>query len=273
MPVDRAAAEAVRWRSASAAAGCASDTSAAPNCARVPRSARWRCRGCRTAGPAMICARSDGRMSLTLSIRQSRLSRDLPGADERQVISFVQAAEEVGLLQLDAEKGTLNTAHDRHRAVVLGDVVVVADDLPADGEPGQHDEDQDRGGDDHLAPGARRLGDLFRLRHNTFGFVAARIEGRRASRGGVGRGGLVVVTGYRTREDRLRLPVVVVDDVGDDHRDVVGSAAAQREFDEPVGTFGHIRDLQGVEDRLVADRIGQPVGAQQVAVARPGLPA
>ena len=196
----------------------------------------------------------------------------MPSADERQVISFVQATEEIGLLQLDAEKGTLNTAHDRHRAVVLGDVVVAADDLPADGEPGQHDEDQDRGGDDHLAAGPRRLGDLFRLRHNTFGFIAARIEGRRASRGGVWRGGLVVVTGYRTREYRLRLPVVVVDDVGDDHRDVVRSAAAKREFDESVGAFGHIRDLQGVEDRLVTHRIGQPVGAQQVAVARPGFP-
>ena len=43
-------------------------------------------------------------MSLTLSIRQSRLSPALPSADERQVISFVQATEEIFLLQLDAEK-------------------------------------------------------------------------------------------------------------------------------------------------------------------------
>ncbi len=50
-----------------------------------------------------------------------------------------------------------------------------------------------------------------------------------------------------------------------------GPAAAQRQFDEPVGTFGDVGDLQRVEDGVLADRIGQPVGAQQVAVADAGL--
>ena len=86
-----------------------------------------------------------------------------------------------------------------------------------------------------------------------------------------GRGAVVVVAGHRTGEDRLGLPVVEVDDVGNHHGDVVGSAAAQREFDETVGTFVDVLDLQRFEDRLLADRIGQTVGAQQVAVAGPRL--
>ena len=94
--------------------------------------------------PATTCARSDGRMSLTPSMRQSRLSRDCAGADERQLISRVEAAQQIGLLQCDTQKGTLNTPHDRDGAVVLGDVVVAAHDLAADGQPGQHDQHQQR---------------------------------------------------------------------------------------------------------------------------------
>ena len=196
----------------------------------------------------------------------------LPGADERQVISFVQATEQIGLLKLDAEKGALNTSHDRHGAVVLSDVVVAADDLPADREPGQHDQHQQHRCDEHPATGPRPLRNLFRLRHNTFGLIAARVERGGTSCGCVGRGDLVVVAGHRAGKDRLCLAVVVVDDVGDDHRDVVRPTAAQREFDEAIGTFGHIRNMQRVQNRFVADRIGQPVGAQQVAVAGTGLP-
>ena len=76
-------------------------------------------------------------------------------------------------------------------------------------------------------------------------------------------------TGHRAGQDRLGLPVVVVDDVGDHHGHVVGAAAAQRQFDETVGTFGDVGNLQRLEDGLVADRIGQPVGAQQIAIAGP----
>ena len=50
-------------------------------------------------------------------------------------------------------------------------------------------------------------------------------------------------TGDGARQDRLGLAVVVVDDVGDHDGDVVGTAAAQRQFDEAVGTFGDVGDL------------------------------
>ena len=163
---------------------------------------------------------------------------------------------------MDAQKGALNTSHDRHRAVVLCDVVVAADDLPSDRQPGQHNKHQKRRRYQHPAPGPRRSRNLFRLRHNTFGLVAARVECGGTSGCGIGRGDLVVVTGHRAGNDRLGLPVVVVDDVGDDHRDVIRPTAAQRQFDEAIGTFGHIRNVQRVQNRFVTDRVGEPVGAQ-----------
>ncbi|OBH21439.1 hypothetical protein A9X04_05275 [Mycobacterium sp. E3247] len=67
------------------------------------------------------------------------------------------------------------------------------------------------------------------------------------------------------------MAVVVVDDIGDHHGHVVRAAAAQRQLDEAVGGFGHVRDLQGFQDGLVADRVAESVGAEQVAVAGPRL--
>ena len=109
------------------------------------------------------------------------------------------------------------------------------------------------------------------MRHNTFGFIAAWVERRGTSCGGIGRGDLVVVTGDGACKDRLCLSVVVIDDVGDDYGDVVRPAAAQRQFDKAVGTFGNVGDMQRLQNRLVTDGVGQPVGAQQVAVAGTGL--
>ena len=84
---------------------------------------------------------------------------------------------------------------------------------------------------------------------------------------------VVVVAGDRPGQDRLGLPaVIVVDDVGDHHGDVVRAAAAQRQLDQPVGAFGDVGDLQGLQDGLLADRVGQTVGTQQIAVALFGLP-
>ncbi|CAM5628091.1 hypothetical protein SGLAM104S_01541 [Streptomyces glaucescens] len=65
---------------------------------------------------------------------------------------------------------------------------------------------------------------------------------------------------------------VQVEDVRDDHRDVVGAAAAQRELDQLL--HGLLRALvagEGVLHRLVGDDPGQPVGADQVAVTGPDL--
>ena len=101
---------------------------------------------------------------------------------------------------------------------------------------------------------------------SAFGTSLRGADGRGAAGGGVGQGRLVVFTGHRAGENRLGLAVVVVDDVGDHDGHVVGAAAAQRQFDEAVGAFGDVGDLQGLEDGLVAHRVGQPVRAQQVTI-------
>ncbi|MDQ0812331.1 hypothetical protein QFZ63_004045 [Streptomyces sp. B3I7] len=65
---------------------------------------------------------------------------------------------------------------------------------------------------------------------------------------------------------------VQVEDVGDDHGDVVGAAAAQRELDQLLhGLLGALVAGEGVLHRLVRDDTGQPVGADQIAVAGPHL--
>ena len=69
----------------------------------------------------------------------------------------------------------------------------------------------------------------------------------------------------------MALPVVEVDDVGDDDRHVVRAAAAQGEFDEPVGALVLRALAHRVLDGLVADHVRQSVGAEQVTVAGAGL--
>ena len=65
--------------------------------------------------------------------------------------------------------------------------------------------------------------------------------------------------------------VIDVDDIGDDHGHVVRAAALERQLDHPVRALLRVRDAQRLRDRLHADRTGQAVGAQQVAVPRAGL--
>ena len=65
--------------------------------------------------------------------------------------------------------------------------------------------------------------------------------------------------------------MTVVDDVADDAGDVVRPAAAQGQRDEAVGAVLRVAVAQGLEQRLGADDVGEPVGAEQVAVAEAGL--
>ena len=67
--------------------------------------------------------------------------------------------------------------------------------------------------------------------------------------------------------------LVDVEDVRDDAGDVVGAAAAQRELDQLL--HGLLRALvagERVLDRLRADDVGQPVGADADTGRRPVLP-
>ena len=86
---------------------------------------------------------------------------------------------------------------------------------------------------------------------------------------------LELVLGDRADHDRgvgelpgEGVPGVEVEDVGDDDRDVVGAAAAQRELDQLLhGLLGALVAGEGVLQGLVGDDAGQAVGADQVAVA------
>ena len=69
----------------------------------------------------------------------------------------------------------------------------------------------------------------------------------------------------------MRLAVVEVDDIGDDDGDVVGTAAAQRQFDETVGALLLRALAHRVLDGLVADHVGEAVGAEQVTIAGAGF--
>ena len=60
--------------------------------------------------------------------------------------------------------------------------------------------------------------------------------------------------------------------VGDDNGYVVGSASAQRQFDQAVRTLADICELERFGDGLVTDGVGESVGTQQVAVADAGFP-
>jgi hypothetical protein len=102
-----------------------------------------------------------------------------------------------------------------------------------------------------------------------------------AALGGAGAGGAVSAMpsggGCGDSARRRRRPARccagrALDDVGDDDGDVVGPAAAQGQLDQPVAGLLRIGDLQRLLQRLQpADRTGQAVGAQQVAVPGPDL--
>ena len=102
--------------------------------------------------------------------------------------------------------------------------------------------------------------------------------GRIGERGPAGGGAgvdlaLADVAAGRAVDDRVHAAAAagVLDDVGDDHGDVVGAAAAQRQLDEPVGGGLRVGVLERLGEGLLADDAGQAVGAEQVAVAGPGL--
>jgi len=149
-------------------------------------------------------------------------------ADLRELASVVEATQEIGRLQGDAEYRTLDTLHDRDRVVVCADVVVAADDAPAHEQPRDDNEHDQSGYDGHSAPGLR-FGGCLRLYDNAFGCVGPTIDGGGPTGRGIGRGGVIVVAGYGPGQYRLGLAAVVaVDNIGDDDRDVVGTAAPER---------------------------------------------
>ncbi len=61
--------------------------------------------------------------------------------------------------------------------------------------------------------------------------------------------------------------VIVLHHVGDDDRDVVGTAALEREFDQPVDDLLRAGQQQRIVDGRLGHDPGQAVGAQQVPVA------
>ncbi|GAA3158453.1 hypothetical protein GCM10020255_040290 [Rhodococcus baikonurensis] len=117
--------------------------------------------------------------------------------------------------------------------------------------------------------------------HNRFRFFFGSGSGWETTRLGVARGGrmaaarpaavlgegvLFLFRRRGARNDGMRLAVVEVDDIGDDDGDVVGTAAAQRQFDETVGALLLRALAHRVLDGLVADHVGEAVGAEQVTI-------
>src|SRR5699024_10131600 len=88
-----------------------------------------------------------------------------------------------------------------------------------------------------------------------------------ACRGGVGlrRFDFGTVPGGAA-DDRIVVTELDVDHVGDQHRDVVGSAAFECEFDHAVGALLWSGDLHRLTQRLVGDHARQSVGADEIAV-------
>ena len=119
-------------------------------------------------------------------------------------------------------------------------------------------------------PGPDRRG---RWHDHPAGHGAGERGRRRPGRGGVRRRGVLAAVAHRPAHDRGVLAEVDVDDVGHDAGDVVRAAAAQRQIDHAVGALPWIPvGAQRLGQGLVADHPGQPVRAEQEAVAGPGLP-
>ena len=89
---------------------------------------------------------------------------------------------------------------------------------------------------------------------------------------GLGRAGHGVLLGRCPTDDgRVRHAGLVVDDVGDHHGHVVGGAGVQGQRDETFGSLIGVRNGEGLGDGVHGHVAREPVAAQQVAVAAPGL--
>ena len=230
----------------------------------------WLCgvveRARRQPGPHLLAA---GRLQI-VDLEDGAVRRRSRRVDQRELAVVGDAADQVHLLQRVAEHRAGKSAQHRHAAVVRADVVVAADQAAADHEG--------RTPTTTIRPSASSspahpVTLLLRSAVPACGGDSRRGGARRTHRGGAAGGGvrrrgvLFVVGGGGARDDGVALPVVEVDDVRHDDRDVVRAAAAQGEFDEPVGALVLRALAHRVLDGLVADHVGQSVGAQQVAVA------
>jgi hypothetical protein len=205
------------------------------------------------------------------------------------------------LLGRDVEEGgpqprdrvAFDPAEDGDPIPLHPDVVVAVDPRPGAGRAGDH-EDEDGQRHEQHPPGLARspaaavgVGRVF----GGLGSPLPAVEADPADAGGARRRRVGVRVGRvragpgrgRPRDDLLlgrgpgdqRLVVAVVrggDDVGHDDGDVVRAAALERQLDQPVDGVLRRRQQQRVQDGLLGDHPGQPVGAQQVAVALDGLP-
>ena len=180
------------------------------------------------------------------------------------------------MLQRDARDVGHDAAIDGDVALVVGDEVLVL--RPSVADDRAHDEDREDRADGQAtpdpSPAARRPGGVAQL----FG-----VDGHEFFGGACVTG---LVAGARTRPtgggaDELRLAVrrrqvgvgllARVDELADDHGDVVVPAALECEPDELGGR--HVDRLRAERplDLRVVDHVGEAVAAQQVAVAQLAL--
>ena len=177
---------------------------------------------------------------------------------------------DVGVLghaeELDGAEFGVDTAEDRHLGAVAADEVLglrpVVEDCAAAEEHRQHQDRNDDPADPAAPSGLGRR--VARAGRGHPGGSLGRAVGVR-----VGRGRCI---DERSGDDRQIVAVAGLDDVGDDDGDVVGGAATQRQFDEPVSRVLRIAFGKGRGDGVGRDDVAEPVGTQQVAVSRAGLP-
>ena len=182
----------------------------------------------------------------------------------------------VELVEVEAEDGHVQSAEDRDLPVVPA---ALDPDEPVPERPAVGD---DRARHDHCEKSHRHEEESKRAaagggatarrqRRCRRGWRGGRIGERRAACGrsvvdlalaDVAAGGAV---DHRLHERGTA--ATVVDDVGDDHRHVVGTTAAQGQLDEPVRGGLGIGVLERLGEGLLAHDAREAVGAQEVAVA------
>ena len=189
----------------------------------------------------------------------------------------LRGRREIGDLQVDVLAHAEELQRPERRVDPLEDrdlVAVGPDEVlllgPVVGaETGQHRERDEPGrqqrsaGQSPSAP-ARRGGNRGRTRDRGRSFGRAVVAGRSRA----------ADVDERAADDRQVVAVagpVEIDHIGDDAGHVVGAASAQRQFDQPVGALLRFALGEGLEQGLGRHDVGEPVGAQQVAVAGPGL--
>jgi hypothetical protein len=178
------------------------------------------------------------------------------------------------LVELQRPERGVHTAEDRHLAAVSTDEVLRLRPPVETGQGAEDDGDRQQG--QQQAPPASPPAAPLGLGRGNAGTQVRPRDVRGPLSGAVGAGDVRSRRVHeRAGDDRDvvdQVPDARADRVGDDHGHVVRPAAAQGQFDEPVGALLRIEDPHRLRDRLRRDDVRQAVGAEQVPVTGASFP-